>query len=121
MRLLKRSFAWKVILAALSLALPGISQAACAPASGTLCPVTVFQNVQDFVVGALQVLVTVSLPIIGFFIVFVGYQFIAAQGNGEKLRAAKKNFMYVIIGAGLILGAWVLATLIGSTVSQLIG
>jgi hypothetical protein len=37
------------------------------------------------------------------------------------LTTAKKNFVYVIIGAALVLGAWVLSTLLGATVSQLIG
>lgn len=80
-----------------------------------------FCTIQDFVAGALKVLVMIALPIIGFFIVFVGFQFIAAQGNDGKLTTAKKNFVYVIIGAALVLGAWVLSTLLGATVSQLVG
>jgi len=80
-----------------------------------------FCSIQDFVAGALKVLVQIALPIIGFFIVLVGFQFIMAQGNEGKLKDAKKNFLYVIIGSALVLGAWVLATLLGATVSQLVG
>jgi len=46
---------------------------------------------------------------------------VLARGNSSKLDEAKKNFVYVIIGALLILGAWVIATLIGGTVTQLVG
>ena len=86
-----------------------------------LCNPLSFKTVQAFVEGALKVLVMIALPIIGFFIVFSGFQFILAQGNEGKLKNAKQNFVYVIIGAALVLGAWVLATLLGATVSQLVG
>ncbi|HWP61042.1 MAG TPA: hypothetical protein VN495_00355 [Candidatus Paceibacterota bacterium] len=102
-----------------SIAVVSLAHAQCQPGAGTVCPTTSFQNVQDFVSKALQVLVQVSLPVIGFFIVFVGFQFVSAQGNPGKLATARKNLLYVLIGAGLVLGAWVLATLIGSTVSEL--
>ena len=79
-----------------------------------------FTSITSFVAGSLRIIVLIALPVIGFFIVLAGFQFITAQGKSEKLASAKQNFMYVIIGAGLILGAWALATLIGATVSQLV-
>ena len=63
----------------------------------------------------------VALPILTLFIVYSGFLFISAQGNSSELETAKKNFAYVVIGAVLILGAWVIATLIGGTVAQLTG
>lgn len=78
-----------------------------------------FSSIPGFIAGALRVLVIIALPIISLFIVYSGFLFILAQGNTGKLETAKKNFLYVIIGAILILGAWVIATLIGGTVSQL--
>ena len=80
-----------------------------------------FSTIPAFIAGALKVLVIVSLPIIALFIVVSGFMFIFARGNSSKLEEAKKNFVYVIIGALLILGAWVIATLIGGTVTQLVG
>lgn len=78
------------------------------------------QSVSEFIASALKVLVVVALPIITLFIVVAGFMFVFARGNESKLEHAKLNFVYVIIGAILILGAWVIATLIGGTVSQLI-
>jgi len=80
-----------------------------------------FSNVPAFISGALKVLVMVALPIIALFIVVSGFMFVLARGNEQKLSEARKNFMYVIIGSLLILGAWLIATLIGGTVTQLIG
>lgn len=80
-----------------------------------------FSSIPNFIAGALKVLVMVALPIISLFIVYSGFLFIKAQGNTENLARAKQNFLYVILGSVLILGAWVIATLIGGTVSQLTG
>lgn len=79
------------------------------------------QDIPSFISGALKALVVVALPIITLFIVIAGFMFVLARGNEHKLEEAKKNFVYVIIGAILILGAWVLATLIGGTVTQVLG
>jgi len=92
-----------------------------AQATGELKNPLRFNDIQSFVAGALKALVVVSLPIITLFIVISGFMFVAALGKPDKLSKAKENFVYVMIGALLILGAWVLATLIGGTVSQVVG
>ncbi len=79
-----------------------------------------FTSIERFIEGALQAMVMIALPIISVFIIWAGFMFVMARGNQSKLTDAKKNLTYVLIGATLILSAWVLATLIGSTVSQLI-
>lgn len=89
------------------------------PTSGLQNPLSVC-SVSEFIALVLKVMVMVALPIISFFIVYSGFLFISAQGNPEQLSKAKTNLMYVIIGAILILGAWVIATLIGGTVSQVL-
>ena len=78
-------------------------------------------SIPGFIEAALKALVMIALPILTLFIVYSGFKFISAQGNSSKLEEAKKNFMYVIIGSLLILGAWVVATLVGGTVNQLTG
>ncbi len=84
-----------------------------------LCNPLNFATIADFIAGALKVLVMIALPIVSLFIVISGFLFIKAQGNPSELETAKKNFWYVILGTLLILGAWVIATLIAGTVSQL--
>ncbi|MDP3965175.1 MAG: pilin [bacterium] len=80
-----------------------------------------FSDIPTFIAGFLQVVVLIALPIIVLFFVIAGFKFISAQGNPTALGEARKNFMWVVIGALLIMGAWVLATLIAGTVSQLVG
>ncbi len=80
-----------------------------------------FDSIPAFIAAALKALALIALPIITLFLVISGFLFITAQGNETKLNDAKRNFMYVIFGALLILGAWIIATLIAGTVSQLMG
>lgn len=80
-----------------------------------------FNTIEEFIEGALQAFVYIALPVVAFFIVFSGFKFLAAQGNQEELAKAKRNFMYVVVGASLALGAWALAVLIKGTIDQLRG
>lgn len=66
-------------------------------------------------------LVKISLPIITVFIVYSGFLFVTAQGNKIKLEIARRNFLFVIIGALLILAAWILAQIIAGTLLQVVG
>jgi hypothetical protein len=78
-------------------------------------------SLPKFVENVLKIMVMIALPIITLFMVYSGALFIFAQGNQEKLAKAKTNFLFVVIGSVLILGAWVFASLIGSTIKQLTG
>lgn len=78
-----------------------------------------YSSIPQFISGALKVMVMVALPIITLFMVYSGFLFVLAQGNQEQLSKAKTNFVYVVIGAILILGAWVFASLLGGTISEL--
>ncbi|HTR18916.1 MAG TPA: pilin [Candidatus Paceibacterota bacterium] len=76
---------------------------------------------QAFIADFLKAIVEISLPILTLFIVYAGFKFVFARGNPDGIKEAKRNFLYVILGAILILGAWVLATLIASTATQVLG
>ncbi len=81
---------------------------------------TQFPTIEKFIEGVLKAVVYLAMPIIALFMVYAGFKYVAARGNESKVSEAHKNFLYVVIGAILILGAWVFATLIGGTVSQLV-
>ncbi len=78
-----------------------------------------FSSIPQFISGTLKVMVMVALPIITLFMVYSGFLFVFAQGRPEQLAKAKTNFLFVVIGSVLILGAWVFASLIGGTISEL--
>lgn len=124
MSFLKRNFAKLLILAFFSL--PVLSHAQiiqgdvsddCAP--GKICnPInadTIHEVIQKFLEGALKI----GMPIIALAIIYCGFLFVAARGNSEKISQAKDALLYTVIGAGILLGAWALATLIAETVKSL--
>ena len=82
---------------------------------------TRFPSIERFIEGVLRAVVYIAIPVIALFMVYAGFLFVKARGNSSQIDEAKKNFVYVVLGAILILGAWVFATLIGATVSQLVG
>lgn len=78
-----------------------------------------FRTIEEFLIGILNVIVTIAFPVIVLFIVFIGFKFIAAQGNAEKLKEVRQYFFWAIVGALIILGAQALSLAIQGTVSQL--
>ena len=96
--------------------------ATCAEGASTgLCNPLAVSTVAEFVALALQVMVKIALPIIAVFMVLAGFYFVSARGNPGKLEIARRNFLWVVIGAVLILGAWVVANLIAGTIKQVLG
>jgi hypothetical protein len=82
---------------------------------------TSVNSISDFIIRILQAMVRLGLVVVAFFILLAGFMYISARGNTSKLNEAHENFKYVIYGAVLILGAWVIATIIGGTVTQVLG
>lgn len=82
---------------------------------------TSVNSISDFIVRILQAMVRLGMVVVAFFILVAGFMYISARGNVGKLNEAHENFKYVVYGAVLILGAWVIATIIGGTVTQILG
>jgi hypothetical protein len=52
-------------------------------------------------------------------LVYVGFQFVAARGNDEKLKSARSALMWTVIGGLLLLGAQAIAVAIAATAQAL--
>ena len=109
------SLVWLLPLVAYADACSGSGSGIQNPLASAYC------NIPQFIAGFLRVMVQVGLPVVALFIFIAGFRFVSATGNEKKLTDARENFKYVMIGALLILGAWIIATLIGNTVSQVVG
>ena len=85
-----------------------------------LCnPLTGVASIEDVLVKIAQVVAKVAFPILVLAFVYVGFKFVAAQGNQEKIKEAKYMFMWTIIAAALILGAPIIIEMLKTTVDQL--
>lgn len=66
----------------------------------------------DAILGVLINLGAIALVV---FFVYAGFNFVAAQGNPEKLEKARRALGWSIVGAAILLGAKALSVLIQNT------
>ena len=79
-----------------------------------------FSSVPAFIAGLMKVVVMFGMPLVALALVYSGFMFAKARGNSTELGKAKDNFKYTMLGAALIMGAWVFAMMLWGTVGQLI-
>ncbi len=77
------------------------------------------KDIPSFIRALINIVLTIGVPIVVLAIIYAGFLFVTAQGNEEKLKTAKKTFMYTIIGAAILLGAFVIANAIRGTVEEI--
>ena len=76
-------------------------------------------TVPALIAEIIRIIVLIAVPIITLAIIYAGFLFVQARGNSEKLKEARSTLVAVLIGAAIILGAWVIAEAIGGTVDEL--
>lgn len=73
----------------------------------------------DFIKEVLTIVVKIGIPVATVFIIWSGFLFLTAQGDEAQLKKAKTSFVWACVGTAVLLGAWLLATAIKSTIDQL--
>ncbi len=81
-------------------------------ASPVLAASTDVTKVQTFIQGVIQVLVTLAGLISAGFFVWGGIGYITSSGDPEKLDRSKKTIVFSAIGLVIVLGAFVLSTIV---------
>ena len=76
-------------------------------------------DIPSFIKAIITIVLYIGVPIIALAIIYSGFLFVKAQGNPEQLTKAKSTLLYTLIGAALLLGAFVIAQAIGSTVEEI--
>ncbi len=69
-------------------------------------------QIQSFIQSIIQVMITLAgLVSVGFF-VWGGFGYITSSGNPESLDRSKKTILYSAIGLAIVLGAFVLSSVV---------
>jgi hypothetical protein len=76
-------------------------------------------DIPSFIKEIIKIVLYVGVPIVALAIIYTGFLFVEAQGNPEKITKAKKALIYTLIGAALLLGAFVIAEAIKATVGEI--
>ncbi len=51
--------------------------------------------------------------------IYAGFMYVTAQGNPTKIANANRMLLYAAIGTAVLLGSWVLATVVRNTITAL--
>ncbi len=76
-------------------------------------------DLNNFVVGLLNALIKIGIPIMVVFLVYSGLRLVMARGNEKELEDAKKNLLWVIIGAAILLGGWTIVKVLKGTFDEI--
>ena len=77
------------------------------------------QTLQEFVADILDIVVKVSMPFLVVMIIYAGFTYVTAQGNSAKVEKAHSMILWTIDGAGIILGAFIIARAIQGTIDNI--
>ncbi len=76
-------------------------------------------SIQELVAEILKVLLIIAIPVIGIFIVLAGFRYVVARGKPDELEVAHRNILFVIVGAGLIIGCVLIVDIITITINDI--
>ena len=78
-------------------------------------------TIEELLELILDIVVTLSVPIIVLFLIYSGFLYVTAQGKPDAIKKATTAFTWTVIGGVIVLGASVLLTVITNTVNSLRG
>ena len=75
-------------------------------------------SVQDVIFLAVNIAMYVGVAFAILALIYVGFLFIMAQGNEDKLKEAKMWFMYIIVGLAILISSKVIVEIVKNTLSD---
>jgi hypothetical protein len=78
-------------------------------------PLNNIDSLPDFLNAILHAVVQIGSIILVLALVYTGFLFVAAQGNQEKISAARSALMWTVIGGLILLGAEAIGLVIQAT------
>jgi amino acid permease len=78
-------------------------------------------DIPTLVERLLGIVLTIGVPLIVLAISYAGFKFVTAQGKPDKLEEAKKTFLWILIGAAILLSAYAIAQGIKATIADIRG
>lgn len=87
--------------------------------NGLTNPLNNINSLPDFLNKILEAVVQLGTIVLILAIVYVGFLFVVAQGNEEKIKSARSALFWTVIGGLVLLGAQTIGMVISSTVGAL--
>ncbi len=77
-------------------------------------------SIEQLLVKIIDAAIVILMPFVVLAIIYSGFMFLIARGNKEALSKAKTNFVWVVIGVAVLLGAKIISAMLQSTVGQIV-
>lgn len=87
--------------------------------NGLVNPLNGVDTLPEFLRAILGGVIQIGTIILIMMLVYVGFLFVAARGNSEKLQTAKSALVWTVIGGLILLGAQAIQLVIEGTVNSL--
>ena len=81
-------------------------------------PLKDIDSLEDLLSAILEAVVRLGGIILVIAIVYVGFKFVVAQGNEEKIKEARSALVWTVIGGLILLGAQAISLVIQETASS---
>ncbi|HYF29211.1 MAG TPA: pilin [Candidatus Paceibacterota bacterium] len=88
------------------------------PTGGLTNPIK-FDSLEQLLEAVLAAIVRIGTIVLTLALVYVGFLFVVAQGNEEKIRNARSALLWTVIGGLILLGASALGQVIKATVNSI--
>ena len=90
-------------------------------ASGQFCnPISGADSIEALLAKIIDVAIIILMPLVILAVIYSGFMFLMARGNKEGLTKAKTNFVWVVVGVAVLLGAKLISAILKSTVDKVI-
>lgn len=77
------------------------------------------ESFSDLVATLIDYVITILFPFLVIAFIYVGFLFVQAQGKEDKIIEAKSAFLWTVVGAFILMGAWGFSKVLESTVKTL--
>lgn len=91
----------------------------CGSSDGLVNPLKGVCSFEEFLSAILAGVVQIGTIILIMMLVYVGFLFVAARGNAEKIQGARSALVWTVIGGLILLGATSIQLVIQGTVNSL--
>lgn len=84
-----------------------------------ICNPLAVDSVSELLRTLVDVITTLAVPVIVIMIIYIGFLFVTAGGNKDQIKDAREKALYVVIGAGIILGAQLITDILMNTAENI--
>ncbi len=76
-------------------------------------------SIEDLIFALVAIALQIGVVVAALALIWVGFRYVAARGNPEKVKDAHQALLYTIIGIAILFGAKVIVAIIQSTIEPL--